>query len=122
MKSEYQLVFEFVNKVLLPRTEKRTSTTSADLFVMEMLCRFEALNIPGLMLEHMYKTVMERKVIHGMGYGYFLIEVFKNFKISLSVGRVGTVKQAFSQSTLVECECIEGKSNPKSKMAQLIDD
>ncbi|XP_069152084.1 uncharacterized protein [Solanum lycopersicum] len=31
MKSEYQLVFEFVNKVLLPRTEKRTSATSADL-------------------------------------------------------------------------------------------
>ena len=37
MKSEYQLVFEFVNKVLLPRTEKRTVATAADLYVMEML-------------------------------------------------------------------------------------
>ena len=37
MKSEYQLVFEFVNKTLLPRTEKRTSTTSADLYVMQLL-------------------------------------------------------------------------------------
>ena len=36
MKSENQLVFEFVNKTLLPWTEKRTSATSADLFVMEM--------------------------------------------------------------------------------------
>ena len=36
MKSEYQLVFEFINKVLLPRTEKRTVATAADLFVMEM--------------------------------------------------------------------------------------
>ena len=68
MKSEYQLVFEFVNKILLPRTEKRTSATSADLFVMEMLCRFEALNLPALMFEHIYKTFIERKGIHGMGY------------------------------------------------------
>ena len=42
MKSEYQLVFEFINKVLLPRTEKRTVATAADLFVMEMLCNIEA--------------------------------------------------------------------------------
>ena len=57
-----------------------------------------------------------------MGYGYFLTEVFKYFNIPLSVGKVGTVKQAFSENTLVECECIEGKGNPKSKMAQLIED
>ena len=44
MKREYQLVFEFINKVLLPHTENRTSataTTAADLFVMVMLCIFE---------------------------------------------------------------------------------
>ncbi|TMW80852.1 hypothetical protein EJD97_014393, partial [Solanum chilense] len=65
MKSVYQLVFEFVNKTLLPRTEKRTSTTSDDLYMMELLCKFEPLNLPGIMLEHMYKTVIERKEIHG---------------------------------------------------------
>ena len=32
------------------------------------------------------------------------------------------MKQTFSENTLVECECIEGKGDPKSKMAQLIDD
>ena len=57
-----------------------------------------------------------------MGYGYFLTEVFKYFNIPLGVGKVGTVKQAFSETTLVECECIEGKGNPKSKMSQLIED
>ena len=66
MKSEYQLVFEFVNKVLLPRTEKRTSATSSDLFLMESLCKFEPLDLPAPMLEHMYKTIIERKGIHGM--------------------------------------------------------
>ena len=116
MKSEYKLMFEFVNKTLLPRIEKRTSATSADLFVMELLYRFEPLNLPGLMLEHMYKIVIERKGIHEMGYGYFLTKVFKHFKIPLSVGKVCTVKQAFSENTPIECECIEGKVNPKIKM------
>ena len=79
MKSEYHLVIEFINKVLLPRTEKRTVATAADLFVMEMLCTFEALNLPGLMLEHIHKTVIKRKGVDGMGYRYFLTEVFKHF-------------------------------------------
>ena len=115
MKSEYQLVLKFVNKTLLPRTEKRTSATSTNLYDMELLCKFEPLNLPGLMIEHMYKTIIERKGIHGMGYGYFLTEVFKYFNIPLGVGKVGTVKQAFSGTTLVECECIEGKEIPREK-------
>ncbi|TMX01926.1 hypothetical protein EJD97_023113 [Solanum chilense] len=43
--------------------------------------------IKRIMLEHMYKNVIERKGIHGMGYGYFLTEVFKYFNIPLSVGK-----------------------------------
>ena len=66
MKSEFQLFFEFVNKIILPRTEKRTSATSTDLFVMDSLCKFESLDLPGLMIEYMYKTVIERKGKHGM--------------------------------------------------------
>ena len=57
-----------------------------------------------------------------MGYGYFLTEVFNYFNIPISVVKVGTVKQAFSENTLVECECIVGEGNRKSKMAQLIED
>ncbi|KAG5614082.1 hypothetical protein H5410_013906 [Solanum commersonii] len=41
MKGEYQLLFEFVNKVLLPRTETRTVASATDLFIMESLCKFE---------------------------------------------------------------------------------
>ncbi|KAH0714929.1 hypothetical protein KY284_007834 [Solanum tuberosum] len=32
----------------------------------------------------------------------------------------GTVKQFLSLNTLVECECIEGKARPLSKMSQLV--
>ncbi|KAH0714930.1 hypothetical protein KY284_007835 [Solanum tuberosum] len=61
MKGEYQLLFEFINKVLLPRTEKHTIASATDLFVMEALSKFEPLNLPALMLEHMHKTVVEHK-------------------------------------------------------------
>ena len=60
MKSEYQLVLEFVNKTLLPRTEKRTSATFVDLYVMNLLCKFEPFNLPGIMLEQMYKTFIDQ--------------------------------------------------------------
>ncbi|KAH0644928.1 hypothetical protein KY284_032812 [Solanum tuberosum] len=35
IKGEHQLYFEFVNMVLLPRTEKRIVASSTNLFVME---------------------------------------------------------------------------------------
>lgn len=38
LKGQYQLYFEFVNKALLPRAEKRTVATMADLYLMEKLC------------------------------------------------------------------------------------
>ena len=57
-----------------------------------------------------------------MGYRYFLTKVFKHFQIPLGVGKVGTIKQTISEHTLFECECIEGRGLPKSKMAQLLED
>lgn len=104
IKGEYQLLFEFVNNVVLPRSEKRTIATSADLFLMESLCKFDPLNLPALMLENMHKTVVEHKGKHDMGYGYFLTKVFDHLKVSVGTGTVGTVKKSISLSTLVECE------------------
>ena len=52
----------------------------------------------------------------------FLTKVFNHFQNPLSVGKVGTVKKTIFESTVVECECIQGRGYPKSKMAQLIED
>ena len=68
----------------------------------------------------MYKIVIEQKRKHGMGYGYFLTKVFKHFNISLGIGQVGTAKQYFSKSTLVECECIKGRKILKVKWLNLL--
>ncbi|KAH0737953.1 hypothetical protein KY290_036658 [Solanum tuberosum] len=120
MKGEYQLLFEFINKVLLPRIEKRTVAFTSNLFIMESLCKFDPIDVPALMLEHMYKTVVNHKGKHGMGYGYFLTKVFHHLNISMGAGKIGSAKQSFTLSTLVECKCIEGKGNPLNKVSQLV--
>ncbi|KAH0645282.1 hypothetical protein KY284_033166 [Solanum tuberosum] len=51
LKGEYQLLFEFINKVLVPRTEKRTVASAANLFLMEKLDELEEINLPAIMLE-----------------------------------------------------------------------
>ncbi|KAH0664993.1 hypothetical protein KY285_026199 [Solanum tuberosum] len=100
--------------------EKRTVVSASDLFIMESLCKFYPKDLSALILEHMYKTVVERKGKHGMGYCYFLTKVFHHLNIPVGAGKIGTAKQSFTLSTLVECEYIEGKGNPLSKVSQLI--
>ncbi|KAH0639045.1 hypothetical protein KY290_036344 [Solanum tuberosum] len=104
MKGEYQLLFKFVNKVILPRSKKRMVASAADLFMMESLCKFDPLNLPAHTLEHMHKIVVEHKGKHGMGYGYFLTKVFTHLNVSVGAGTADSVKQSISLSTLVECE------------------
>lgn len=57
LKGERQLYFEFVNYVILPYTEKTTVACSAILFLMEALQKYDTINIPRIMLEHMGKVI-----------------------------------------------------------------
>ena len=68
----------------------------------------------------MYKTVIERKGKHGMGYRYLMTKVFHYLNIPLGVVKLGTTKQSFPLSSLVECYCIEGKGNIINKVYPLI--
>ncbi|KAL3368697.1 hypothetical protein AABB24_009500 [Solanum stoloniferum] len=113
LKGVNQLYFEFVNKVLLLRTEKRNAASSTDLLLMEMLDMYETINLPGLMLEHMHRIMTGRDGKHGTAYGYFLNKVFEHFNTPIGKEIAGTMKHAFSMSTLIECECIDGKVKDK---------
>lgn len=63
LKSEFQLVFEFINKVQLLRLGKITIASSIDMFLIKCLSKFELISLPTLMIEHMHKVVqgIERK-------------------------------------------------------------
>ena len=78
---------------------------------------FEIVHIPSLIIKHLYKTIIEHKVKHGMGYCYFLMKLFHHFNIRVGAGKIGIAKQSFTLSTLVECDCVEGKGNPLSKVS-----
>ncbi|KAH0651609.1 hypothetical protein KY290_032516 [Solanum tuberosum] len=87
---------------------------------MEALSKFDLLNLPVFILEHVHKIVVKQKGKLGMAYRYFLTKLFKHLEISLRAGTVGTMKQPFSMYTLVECECMEGRPGQLSKKSQLV--
>lgn len=87
---------------------------------MESLSKFEAINLLAIMLEHMHKTVSMKDGKHGMGYGYFLTKVFNHLEIPLGAGVRGTVKRTNFMNTLVECECLEGRTWQVSKVSELL--
>lgn len=121
LKGEYQLYFEFINKVLLPRSEKRTVASAVDLFLMEQLDKLEAISLPRIMLEHMHQIMTWKNAKHGIPYRYLLNHVFEHFGVSLGRGVAGTVKQTFSAATLLECECVESKVKAKSNVSELLE-
>lgn len=81
---------------------KRTIVSTVDLFFIQCLRKFELLSMATLMIEHMYKVVQEKEGRHGMPYGYFLNKVFEHFSVVGTKGTLGTVKQMFILTTLVE--------------------
>lgn len=61
LESEFQLVFEFVNKVVLPRSEKRTAASEVDFFMMEFLSKFEFVSMTSLMLNTCTRLCMLKR-------------------------------------------------------------
>ena len=85
--------------MVLPRSRKHTIANSAYIFLMESLRKFDLLNFPALMFEYVQSTMIERKGKLGMGYVYFLTEVFDHLKVAVVLGNIGIVKQFISFST-----------------------
>ncbi|XP_070010612.1 uncharacterized protein [Nicotiana sylvestris] len=117
---EYQLLFELVNKVLLPRSKRQSIATKFDLVLMEALDEFVPINLPAIMIYHMQKVANFKGGNHGLPYGFLLTQVFKFYKVPLANPKVGTPKQTFSKTTLEECECVEKVGGSISTIPQLI--
>ncbi|KAK4373374.1 hypothetical protein RND71_008758 [Anisodus tanguticus] len=109
LKPEHQLMFELVNKVLLPRAERRCIDSIADLVLLEALVSLCSISFPSLMNEHMIKIVNTMEGKHGLSYGFFLTNVFENFNMPTEKAIVGTRKQIFTMSTQEECQCVPKK-------------
>lgn len=85
------------------------------MFLMEALSKLEAVNLLGLMLEHIYKITTFRDRRNGLMYVYLLNKVFSHYKIKFGKGVAGTMKQSFSLTALIEYECTEERTRNKAK-------
>lgn len=123
LKGVYQIYFEFVNKNVLPRTEKRSVATATDLFMIESISKMDEISLPAIMIEHMIKIRTKRDGRHGLAYGYLLGRIFKEHGIRLEKGIKGTMKKVMPLNTLIECECIDarGGKKEKSQISQLLE-
>nr|XP_016444299.1 PREDICTED: uncharacterized protein LOC107769592 [Nicotiana tabacum] len=119
----YILIFEMVNKVLLPHAERHSTTSRADLFLREALDACTTINLTCLVIEHMKKVADFMDGNHGFPYGLLLTKVFELFKVPLRKTKVGTRKQSFSMTNLEECECIDKREGvgSNSTISQLIE-
>ncbi|XP_070014452.1 uncharacterized protein [Nicotiana sylvestris] len=59
--TEYQLMLEMVNKVLLPRAERQSIASIADLVLLEALDGYTAIKLPGILIENMKKEIRRLK-------------------------------------------------------------
>lgn len=46
--------------------------------------------------------------------------MFNHFEIPLGNGVLGTMKQIFVESTILECECVEGKAKERYQKADVL--
>lgn len=90
--SEYQFVFKLINKIMLPHIEKRYIAFRAKMILLEALSTFKYINLLALMLRHMHKVIIAKKVRNRLAYGSFLNKVFDLFNILLQEGFLGTRK------------------------------
>lgn len=77
LKEEYQFPIELVNKVLLPHSEKCIVASATNLLFMNSLSKFEDINLPALMIEHMYKVMTVKDKKHEM----YIVIYYLSFSI-----------------------------------------
>lgn len=123
LKSEYQLLFKLVSKVLFPRFEKRTTVSGPDLFFMKVLLKYEKVNLPTIMIEHINTVITVKDGNHGLAYRFWLNRVFPYFNVECGKKKVDSVKQMFNITTLEDNEYIPRISGGKSKsiVSELVD-
>lgn len=85
-------MFELINKVIFPRSVKKTIASAVDLFLIECFSNFALINLPSLMINHMHKVINVMKGKHGIPYGYLFNKIFIHFRVDGSKGTIGTAK------------------------------
>ncbi|KAG5585876.1 hypothetical protein H5410_046310 [Solanum commersonii] len=93
----HKLFFDVVHKIVLPRFQKRTEANYLDLTLMELLISNVQINFPKFVLNHIHRICVHDDKDHGLGYGFWLGEVFEYFRISVIEWQEQTTKNVLGK-------------------------
>nr|XP_009761592.1 PREDICTED: uncharacterized protein LOC104213746 [Nicotiana sylvestris] len=103
MRVEHKFVFEFVNKCLLPRQERRHTANYMDLVLMECLERGKQINWPALIVKLLDRVINGSKA-HATPYGFILTTVLDRLNVPLKKWEMTSSKEHFGIKTLLACD------------------
>uniref|UniRef100_A0A0V0HBE0 Putative ovule protein n=1 Tax=Solanum chacoense TaxID=4108 RepID=A0A0V0HBE0_SOLCH len=98
MRPLHKLLFDVVHKIILPRKHKRTEANYLNLTLMELLISQVQINLLQLILSHIHRISVHDDKDHGLGYGFWLGEVFEFFQVPVKEWQVQSTKDVFGGS------------------------
>lgn len=77
---------------LLPRSERRGTTTCPDLYLMEILSTYQKVRLPVNFTKYFDTIIFINNVNHALPYGFWLNKVFAYFFVECVKGKARLVK------------------------------
>ncbi|XP_019238649.1 PREDICTED: uncharacterized protein LOC109218728 [Nicotiana attenuata] len=103
MRPDHKVLFEFVNKCLLPRQERRHTTNYMDLVLMQCLNEGKQINWPAFIVK-LLERVLNGSKAHAIPYGFILTTVLERLNVPLKKWEMASSKEHFGSKTLQACD------------------
>ncbi|XP_019241822.1 PREDICTED: uncharacterized protein LOC109221838, partial [Nicotiana attenuata] len=105
MRPEHKVLFEFVNKCLLPRQERRHTANCMDLVLMQCLVEGKQINWHAFIAK-LLDRVLNGSKAHSIPYGFILTAVLDKLNVPLKKWEMASSKEHFGIKTLQACDYI----------------
>ncbi|KAF3678602.1 hypothetical protein T459_20356 [Capsicum annuum] len=124
MSSLYQLYFDVIHKMILPRQERHTFESFIDLTLIELLDSEIPIDLPQLIITHMQRVLVKNKNGHVFPYQLWLAPVFDDFSADLLTATIGdcgypTVCGNYSVCGNGKCSCPQIAVGPSNFLHQI---
>nr|XP_016433873.1 PREDICTED: uncharacterized protein LOC107760350 [Nicotiana tabacum] len=103
MRPEHKVLFEFVNKCLLPRQERRHIANYMDLVLMECLERGKQINWLAFIIKLLDRVINGSK-FYVTPYGFILTTVLDRLNVPLKKWEMASSKDHFGINALLACD------------------
>ncbi|XP_075110990.1 uncharacterized protein LOC142181631 [Nicotiana tabacum] len=103
MRPKHKVLFEFVNKCLLPKQERRHIANYMDLVLMECMERGKQINWHAFIIKLLDRVINGSKA-HATPYGFILTTVLDMLNVPLKKWEMASSKDHFGMNTLLACD------------------